>query len=107
MAKAAFNKRKTLFIGTLDLNLWKNLMKSYIRSIALYCAKTGTVRAVDKKQLESFEMWCWRRMEQISWTYHVGNEEVLLQVMSRGISYKQYENGRITGLATSYVETAF
>jgi hypothetical protein len=22
-------------------------------------------------------MWCWRRMEKISWTYHVRNEEVL------------------------------
>ena len=29
--------------------------------------------------LESFEM-CWRRMEKISWTDHVRNEEVLLRV---------------------------
>jgi len=27
--------------------------------------------------MESFEMWCWRRMEKISWTDHVRNEEVL------------------------------
>jgi hypothetical protein len=27
-----------------------------------------------------FEMWCWRRMEKISWTDHVRNEEVLLGV---------------------------
>ena len=26
------------------------------------------------------EMWCWRRMEMISWTNHVRNEEVLLRV---------------------------
>jgi hypothetical protein len=25
-------------------------------------------------------MWCWRRMEKIKWTDHVGNEEVLLRV---------------------------
>jgi hypothetical protein len=43
-------------------------------------AETWTVRAVDKKQLQSFEMWCWRRTEKISWTDHVRNEEVLLQV---------------------------
>src|SRR5215469_16332862 len=30
--------------------------------------------------LESFEMCCWRRMEKISWTDHVRNEEVLLRV---------------------------
>jgi hypothetical protein len=25
-------------------------------------------------------MWCWRRMERISWTDHVRNKEVLLRV---------------------------
>ena len=56
MAKAAFNKKTTLYTGTLDLNLRKNLVKCYIWSIALCGAETWTVRAVDKKQLESFEM---------------------------------------------------
>jgi hypothetical protein len=29
---------------------------------------------------ESFEMWCRRTMEKISWTDHVRNEEVLLRL---------------------------
>jgi len=64
----------------LDLELRKKLVKCYIWSIALYGAETGMLRAVDQKQLESFEMWCWRRMEKISWTDHMRNEEVLLRV---------------------------
>jgi len=55
-------------------------VKCYIWSIALYGAETWTLRAVDQEQLESFEMWWWRRMEKISWTDHVRNEEVLLRV---------------------------
>jgi hypothetical protein len=35
---------------------------------------------MDHKYLESFEMWCWRRMEKISWTDRVRNEEVLHRV---------------------------
>jgi len=42
--------------------------------------KLGRLGAVDQKHVESFEMWCWRRMEKISWTDHVRNEEVLLRV---------------------------
>ena len=61
----------------------------YYLNLILCGAETGTVQAVDKKQLESFEMWCWRRVEKISWTDHVRNKEVLLQVKSRGISYMQ------------------
>ena len=34
----------------------------------------------ESKHLESFKMWCWRRMEKFSWTDHVRNEEVLLRV---------------------------
>ena len=48
--------------------------------MALYGAETWTLRAADQKYLESFEMWCCRRMEKISWIDHVINEEVLLRV---------------------------
>jgi hypothetical protein len=46
----------------------------------IYCAETWALQAVDQKHLESFEMWCWRRMEKISWTDPVRNEEILLRV---------------------------
>ena len=80
MAKAAFNNKRNLFTSTLDLELRKMLVKYYVWSIAVYGAETWTLRAKDQKHLESFEMWCWRRMEKISWTDHVRNEEVILRV---------------------------
>jgi hypothetical protein len=46
-------------------------------------AETWTLPKVDQKYLESFEMWCWRRMEKISWTDRVRNEEVLHRVLKR------------------------
>jgi len=67
----------------LALELRKKPVKCCIWSIALYGAETGTVRAVDQKHLESFEMWCWRRMGKNSWTDDVRNEEVLLRVKER------------------------
>jgi hypothetical protein len=57
MAKAVFDKKRTLFTSTLDLELRKKLVKCYVRSIALYVAETWTLRAVDQKHLESFEIW--------------------------------------------------
>jgi hypothetical protein len=76
MAKAAFNSKRALFDHKMDLGLRKKLVKCYIWCIT----ENWTLRAVDQKQLDSFEMWCWRRMEKISWTDHVRNEEVLLRV---------------------------
>ena len=78
MAKAAFNK-KTLFTSKLNLNLRKKLVKCYVWNMALYGAEIWAFRAADQKYLESFEMWCWRRVEKIGWTDRVINEEVLLK----------------------------
>jgi hypothetical protein len=66
MAKAAFNKKRIFFISTLNLELRKKLVKCYVWSIDLYYAEIWTLRAVDQKHLESYKMWCWRRMEKIS-----------------------------------------
>jgi len=79
MTRAASNKKRALFTSTLDLKLRKKLVICYIWNIALYGAEIWTIRAGDQKYLESFEMWCWRRMEKIIWTDHVRNEEVLLR----------------------------
>jgi hypothetical protein len=80
IVKAAFNKKKASFTSKTKLNLRKKLVKCYILSIALYGAETWTLQKVHQKYLERFEIWCWRRMEKISWTDRVRNEEVLHRV---------------------------
>jgi hypothetical protein len=63
------------FTSKLDLNLRRKLVKLYIWSAALYDAETCTVRKVDK-DLESFEIWFWRRLEKMSdMKYYVLKEE--------------------------------
>jgi hypothetical protein len=62
---------------------------------------------LDQKNLESFEMCCWRRMEKISWTDHVRNEEILLGVKEQRNILHETVNGRLTGLVTFCVEIAF
>jgi len=57
-----------------------NSRKKLVKCIALSGAETWTLQKVGQKYLESFEMWCWRRMEKISWINHVQNEEVLQRV---------------------------
>ena len=79
MAKEAVNK-KTLFTSKMDLNLRKKLVGYYIWSTALYGAETWTVQKVYQKYLQRFEIWCWRRIEKISCSDCVRNEEVLQRV---------------------------
>jgi hypothetical protein len=46
----------------------------------LYGAETWTLRKLDQKYLETFEIWRWRRMKKKSWTDRVNNEAVLHRV---------------------------
>jgi hypothetical protein len=81
MGKAAFNRKKVLFTSKLDVYLRKKLVKLYIQGTAFCNSETWTLRKVDQKYLESFEIWCWRRMEKIRWTDRVRNEEGLQRVV--------------------------
>jgi hypothetical protein len=49
-------------------------------STALCGAETWTLWKAEQKNLGSFEMWFWRRMEKISWSDSVRNEEALERV---------------------------
>jgi hypothetical protein len=91
----------------LDLKLRKKIVKCYIWSRAVYGAETWTLRTVDQKLLGSFEMWGCRRMEKISWTDHVRNDEALLRVKEQRNILHERVNGRLIGLVTFCVETVF
>ena len=51
------------------------LIKYLVWSVALYVAEK-----VDRDRIEALEMWIWRRMEKISWTDKLSNEDVLRMV---------------------------
>jgi hypothetical protein len=72
-----YSTRRRLFHQQNGFNLRKKLVKCYIWSITLYGAQNWTHRKADHKYLERFDRLCWRRMETISWTDLVRNEEVL------------------------------
>jgi len=89
--KVACNKKDDSFQHQIGLKLKKRLVQWYIWNTALYGAGTLTLRKVYQKYMGSFEMWCCRRVEKISWPDHVRNEVVqrdkeernMLQTMKR------------------------
>lgn len=62
------------------MNARKSFLKVFVWSVALYGSETWTINSVDKKRIEAFEMWCYRRMLKIKWVDRVTNEEVLNRI---------------------------
>ena len=107
MEKAELNRKKALLTSKRDLHLRKKLVKCYMWNTSLYGAETWTLRKIDQKYRRSFEMCCWRRMEKISWTDRVRNEEVLCRVKEERNIIHAVKKGRLTGLVKSCVEIVF
>jgi hypothetical protein len=75
--KSSIQPEKALLTSKFDLNLRKKLVRCCVWGTALCGVETWTLRKVDQKYVGRLEMWCWRRMEKISWTDRVRHEEVL------------------------------
>jgi len=76
--------KQALVTSKLELHIRKKPVNCHTSRIAVSCAETGILRKVDMMYLNSFEMWCWRKMEKISWTDRVRNEEVLHREKEEG-----------------------
>ena len=61
---------------------------------------------VDQKYVESFEIWCWRRMVKMGLTDRVRNEEVSHGVKEERSILHTIKEGRLTELVTSCAGTA-
>jgi hypothetical protein len=82
--------QKILFTSKLDLNLRKKLLKWCIRCIALYGTEADTLRKINQEYLESFEMWCWWRIETISCTDRVKNSKYCVESRKKGTFSRKY-----------------
>jgi len=83
MAQVAFNKRK-IFSQANCLKLKEETSKMPQLE---QCAETWTLQEADQKNLETFEMWCWRRMEKISWAENVRSKALQRGKVERNILY--------------------
>lgn len=83
-AKIAYNKKSKIFeSNNVNLEVRKNLIKSFVWSVLLYGCETWTISEKDKKHLEAFEMWCFRRTLKITWCDKITNEDVLKRMKEK------------------------
>lgn len=61
----------------ISLTTKTRLVKALVFSIVAYGAETWTVKKPDKRKIDAFEMWCWRRLLRVPWTARRRNTEIL------------------------------
>ena len=72
-AKKAFAKILQLLVSNIDLEIRKKLLKTYVWSVELYGCEARTIGKGERKRLEAFEMWFYRKLFKIGWVDEIAN----------------------------------
>ena len=61
------------------------LVKAMVFPVVMYGCESWTVKKVECRRIDAFELWCWRRLLRVSWTARRSNQSILKEV-NPGIS---------------------
>ena len=70
-------KYRLLTAKNIKLATRKKFLKTFVWNVGLYGCETWTIGKVERRKLESFEQWCYRKILKIKWVDRVKNEKVL------------------------------
>jgi len=61
------------------------LVKAMVFPVVMYGCESWTVRKAERRRIDAFELWCWRRLLRVPWTARRSNQSILKEI-SPGIS---------------------
>ena len=61
------------------------LVKAMVFSVVMYRCECWTIKRVEHRRIDAFELWCWRRLLRVPWTAKRSNQSILKEI-SPGIS---------------------
>ena len=61
------------------------LVKTMVFPVVMCGCESWTVKKVESRRIDAFEVWCWRRLLRVPWTARRSNQSILKE-MSPGIS---------------------
>ena len=42
--------------------------------------RVGTIRKAERRRIDAFELWCWRRLLRVPWTARRSNQSILKEI---------------------------
>ena len=61
------------------------LVKAMVFPVVMYGCESWTVKKVERRRIDAFEQWCWRRLLRVPWTARRSNQSILKEI-NPGIS---------------------
>ena len=57
-----------------------HLVKSMVLPVVMYGCESWTVKKAERRRIDAFELWCWRRLLRVLWTTRRWNQSILKEI---------------------------
>ena len=55
-------------------------MYTSVFPVVMYGCKSWTVKKAERRRIDAFELWCWRRLLRVPWTARRSNQSILKEI---------------------------
>ena len=63
---------------TLPTNI--HLVKATVFPVIMYGCESWTIKKAERRRIDAFELWCWRRLLGVPWTARRSNQSILKEI---------------------------
>ena len=56
------------------------LVKAMVFPVLMYGCESWTVKKAERRRIDAFELWCWRRLLRVPWTARRSNQSILKEI---------------------------
>ena len=95
--KAMTNLDSILKSRDITLSTKVRLVKAMVLPVVMYGCESWTVKKAERRRIDAFELWCWRRLSRVPWTARRSNQSIL-----KGISPECSLEGLMLKLKLQY-----
>ena len=57
-----------------------HLVKAMVFPMVMYGCESWTVKKAERRRIDAFELWCWRRLLRVPWTARRSNQSILKEI---------------------------
>ena len=57
-----------------------HLVKAMVFPVVMYGCESWTIKKAQHQRIDSFELWCWRRLLRVPWTARRSNQSILKEI---------------------------
>ena len=51
-----------------------------VSPVVMYGCESGTIKKVECRRIDAFELWCWRRLLRVPWRVRRSNQSILEEI---------------------------